>query len=338
MFKSIDIQEQKEVIIIDPQWDKHSIESLRYRGQNNQLICPECKQPVLVKAGDVKQWHFAHRDTGSCPLRNESESVLRGRIILYRWLSRKYPGKVSLEKAIPDVELPRPLDCYLETNKGKKFAYWIRDSGFRSHGTIKQQFYGQDIYFQMIFLSNMIRKAPDDPSALVLTPTERTFAYRSEYNQIYYSSNNSALTYLDLTTQFLHTFRGLFLVHKPQIFSYKKKLSKHLDQILISPKNGEFVYPGEYEKLKLLNKKYEREQNNTKKKIEKINLEINKIIQHTPVEDKNEQDHSISDEQNHLNYMTKTYPCIKCRKHTKEWVKLDLSTNTCICRNCIRKT
>ncbi|MBF0451145.1 MAG: hypothetical protein HQK75_10610 [Candidatus Magnetomorum sp.] len=35
------------------------MEELRYSGQNNQLICPECEQPVLVKAGEIKQWHFS---------------------------------------------------------------------------------------------------------------------------------------------------------------------------------------------------------------------------------------------------------------------------------------
>jgi len=337
MFKAIDIKEQKEIIIIDDQWNKQSIEDLRYSGQNNQLICPECEQPVLVKAGDVKQWHFAHRDTGSCPLRNESEAVLRGRIMLYRWLSKKYPGKVSLEKSISDIDLKRPLDCYIETDKGKKFAYWILDSGFRSHGKIKKQFLGQDISFQIIFISNMIRKGPDDPSTLVLTPTERSFAYRSEYNQLYLSTIDSALTYLDLTTQYLHTFRGLFIIHKPQIFSYKKQLSEPLDKILISPKNGEFVYPGEYEKLKLLKNKYVQKQNNISTEKNTINIKKNKLINHLSFNKNDNRNQSISTD-NDLDYLTKTYPCKKCRKHTRKWVKLDLSTNTCICRNCISKS
>ena len=345
MFKAIDIIKQNEIIIIDDQWNKHSIEELRDRGRNNQLTCPECQQPVLVKAGEVKQWHFAHRDTGSCTLRNESESVLRSRIILYRWLSKKYPGKVSLEKAISDIDLPRPLDCYIETDKGKKFAYWILDSGFRSHEKIKTQFLGQDTYIQLVFLSNMIRKGANDKYSLVLTPTERSFAYRSEYNQLYHSSIDSALTYLDLATQYLHTFRGLFIIHKPQIFSYKKQLSEQIDKILISPKNGEFVYPGEYEKLKLLKNKYvseqknistKSEQKNISTKIEKNHLKNNKIFQHSSIKNNNFQGESISND-NPFDYLTKTYPCNKCRKHTKEWVKLDLSTKTCICRNCISK-
>ena len=322
MFKAIDINDQKEIIIIDDRWNKHTIEGLRYKGQKNQLKCPVCDQPVLVKAGEVKQWHFAHRDTGSCPLRNESESVLRGRIILYRWLSKKYPGKVSLEKAIPDIDLPRPLDCFIETDTGNKFAYWILESGFRSHGKIKKQFVCQDIDIQMIFLSNMIRKGPNDQSSLVLTPTERSFAYRSEYNQLYHSTSDAALTYLDFTTQYLHTFRGLFLIHKPQIFAYKSKLSEQIDNVLISPKNGEFVYPGEYEKLKLFRSKSLKSSDNNN--INKKKKYKDKLIS--------------NDNPNPIDYLTKTYPCKKCGKKTNEWVKLDMSTNTCVCRNCIRKS
>ncbi|KPA09752.1 Competence-induced protein CoiA-like protein, partial [Candidatus Magnetomorum sp. HK-1] len=285
-------------------------EELRYRGQNNQLNCPVCDQPVLVKAGEVKQWHFAHRDTGSCPLRNESESVLRGRIILYRWLSNKYPAKVSLEKTISDIDLPRPFDCYIETDTGNKFAYWILESGFRSHGKIKKQFIWQDIHIQMIFLSNMIRKGPDDKSTLLLTPTERSFAYRSEYNQLYHSTSDSALTYLDLTTQYLHTFRGLFLIHKPHIFAYKTKLSEQIVNVLISPKNGEFVYPGEYEKLKSL-------RNMSLKSSDNNNTKKNKSYRRSIKKKRNYHHESISNG-NHLDYLTKTYPCIKCGKQTNE--------------------
>jgi len=326
MFKSIDIKNQKEIIIIDDQWNKQSIESLRTCGQKNQLICPECKQPVLVKAGEIKQWHFAHRDTGSCPLRNESESVLRGRIILYRWLSKKYPGNVTLEKNISDIDLPRPLDCYIETNKGKKFAYWILESGFRSHGKIKNQLFGQNVH--MVFLSNMIRKGMSECPSLALTPTERSFAYRSEYNQLYSETKDSTLTYLDIATQYLYTYRGLFLIHKPQFFSYKKRLSDQLDNVLISPKNGEFVYPGEYEKLQLIKNKYVTEQNN----ISTQGRKRKQFVRNDSVKNDDDCDADFSNDP--LGYMTKAYPCKKCKKLTKEWIKLDLSTQTCICREC----
>ncbi|ETR66034.1 MAG: hypothetical protein OMM_05825 [Candidatus Magnetoglobus multicellularis str. Araruama] len=150
----------------------------------------------------------------------------------------------------------------------------------------------------MIFLSNMIRKGPDDQSSLVLTPTERSFAYRSEYNQLYHSTSDSALTYLDLTTQYLHTFRGLFLIHKPQIFAYKTKLSEPIDNVLISPKNGEFVYPGEYEELKSLrNKLLNASDNNNINKIKSYQRSIKKK--------KNYQDKSISND-NPIDYLTKT--------------------------------
>jgi len=337
MFKAIDKKEQKEIIIIDDRWNKHSIEELRSCAQNNQLICPECRQPVLVKAGEIKQWHFAHRDTGSCPLTNESQSVLKGRCILYRWLSQKYPGKVSLEKSISDIDLPRPLDCYIETDIKKRFAYWILESGFRSHGKIKEQLIGKDVYFQMVFLANMIRKGPEELSTLVLTPTERSFAYRSEYNQLYSETKDAALTYLDLTNQYLHTFRGLFIVHKPQIFSYKKRLSEQLDKVLISPKNGEFVYPGEYEKLKWIKNKGVTAQNNTGTKSHKNTIPKNKVVKQKSVIKNADRDESISNG-NPLDYMTKAYPCKKCNKLTKDWVKLNLSTQTCICRNCINKS
>jgi len=362
MFKSIDMQNRTEIIIIDKQWNKHSIEPLRQKGQANQLICPQCKQPVIVKAGEIKQWHFAHRDTGTCPLRNESERVLLGRTILYHWLCTKYPGKITLEKKISGLDLPKLLDCHVTTDSGKQFAYWILESGFRSHRAIKDEFYGKDIFIHFVFLSNMIRHVKSDGiSSLALTPTERSFAYVSEYNSLYTNHFllNAALTYLELSSRRLITFRGLGCVHKPQIYSYKQKLVENLDNILISPQNGEFVYPGEYEKRKSLQAKLSKindKSTSVKKKDHKLNHKstFSMAPKLSSKETKSTESDPLAEESTFskasklssketkltesdpLAYLDKEYTCKKCGKQTKEWVKLDMSTNYCICRQCMK--
>jgi len=346
MFKAIDTQNRTEIIIIDKKWDKHAIDPLRKKGQAKQIICPQCKQPVIVKAGEIKQWHFAHRDTGTCPLRNESEHVLLGRTFLYHWLCAKYPGKVTLEKEISGLDLPKLLDCHVTTDSGKQFAYWILESGFRSHRAIKDLFYGQDVFIHFVFLSNMIRHVKSDSiSSLALTPTERSFAYVSEYNSLYtdHFLLNAALTYLELSSRCLITFRGLGCIHKPQVYSYKQKLVEKLDNILISPQNGEFVYPGEYEKRKSLLAKSDYEKRKPLlAKLSQMNDDsrpTKKNEHHSKQKFKLSMSPKLSSnetESDPLAYLHKEYPCKKCGKQTKEWVKLDMSTNYCICHQCMK--
>lgn len=37
------------------------IDVWRRAGDNNELICEECGRPVLLRAGDIRQPHFAHK-------------------------------------------------------------------------------------------------------------------------------------------------------------------------------------------------------------------------------------------------------------------------------------
>ncbi len=72
------------------------------RLKNIPLFCPQCGQPVVVKAGDVNIPHFAHRSTFSCNFFSEPESPrhLAGKNDLFQWITKTHPA--TLESVLPD--------------------------------------------------------------------------------------------------------------------------------------------------------------------------------------------------------------------------------------------
>lgn len=58
-----------------------------------------------------------------------------------------------------------------------------------------------------------------------------------------------SLHYLDAEQRTLTTFRGLHLVHLPHVFAGQKERHS-LATIQVSPQTGEFVHPGEYDRLR----------------------------------------------------------------------------------------
>ena len=240
MLRSLDVSTGSDVIILGySSWD-NSINRVREKCKSGEIVCPECKQQVVVKAGEKKINHFAQKSLGSCPLSSiESANVLQGRKLLYEWLSKKltskYPDnhKLVLEKTFPCEELRRPIDCYVELPNGKKFAYLILDSGIRSFGEIKQFFYFMEIPLVRIFLGNMMR-LDLEKELLRLTPTERESITSEEFS----------LSYLDIESRKYTAYGGLNLRHSPHEYQFVNSISHDLSKMLISPKSGQLVHPG----------------------------------------------------------------------------------------------
>ncbi|MCP4297718.1 MAG: hypothetical protein GY786_19130, partial [Proteobacteria bacterium] len=256
MFKALGRQVEEEIIILDPYWNENTIVPLRKTGRKDDLICPVCKQPVHVRAGKKKRWHFAHKDLSNCPLKHESPNILQARGLLYSWLKTKLGDKVTIEKHFPSTNLPRPIDCFVEMSSDKKIGYWILEKGIRDRWALQQTFSYLGISIIWIPLEDMLKVDEENPDSVHLTPTERDLLFFSEYNQLY-SQFDSALTYLNLSEQTALTLRGLNCIHLPQVYRCNIKMKNDLSQMLFSPQTGELVHPGEHERLEELRKEIE---------------------------------------------------------------------------------
>lgn len=361
MFKAQKGLTEEEIIILDPFWNEDTIDSLRDQGRDDNLICPICKQPVLVRAGRKKRWHFAHKDLSDCPLKHESPNILQARVLLYSWLKTKLGEQVTIEKHFPGTNLPRPIDCYVELSNQQKIGYWIMERGIRDRWTLQHTFSNLDMSIIWVPLLDMLRVDEENPGAVHLTPTERDITFFSDYNQIY-SHFDSTLSYLDVDNKAVLTLRGLNCVHLPQKYQYDVKLVNALDEMLFFPQTGELVHPGEHERLEELKKEIEEqerlraiEEQKRREEERKRQAELEKqrqiIFPHAKKQTKHEWNNipnpppspkpfkKDKKESELYSYINKPYPCRICGIMTANWSSLDLGSNTCICsRECLTKS
>lgn len=79
--------------------------------------CEVCKEPVVLKKGKRKKWHFAHRPDSKCLSDGKTESDLHmtGKKLLFQWLDQSY--ETEMEKFIPLIH--RKADVLVTINKQK---------------------------------------------------------------------------------------------------------------------------------------------------------------------------------------------------------------------------
>ncbi|OGV39509.1 MAG: hypothetical protein A2X48_12800 [Lentisphaerae bacterium GWF2_49_21] len=254
MFKSLNIQTGQDVVSIDPAWSHaKAIEILRSLGRQNYLSCPGCRNHVLLRAGEERRRHFAHKHlSDDCVYEDESSDLRNARAVLYEWLVSKYGDAVTIEKKLDD-DMHRPVDCWVE--KGSKiFAYWIFTSGMKpeERDWLKYVSFAQEKNVNWVFTSGMMKIDTENPRHLSLTTTERDFMKPSVYDELdgesYDADVRQSLHYLNADSRILTTYRNLLPFHKPQVYAGDKRTSS-LSELMISPANGEFVHPGEHEQL-----------------------------------------------------------------------------------------
>lgn len=355
----MDSTTNRDVVILDPQWNTTTIEILRSKGSEDHLLCPTCKQPVRVRAGEKKRWHFAHKTLNDCPLAHESPNVLQARSLLYEWLRSKLGDAVTIEKHFPDSNLPRPIDCYFETSADHKIGYWILEKGIRSRYLMQSALRDLGVCIQWVLLSNMARIDMEDFESIHLSPTERDFIFSSKYNSIY-SEHDQALNYLDVNESTVITYRGLYCVHLPQLYRWHAKLQNALANMLVLKATGELIHPGEYEELQEFEKQQQMEKQRRELQRQKQEEELRRRQEQIRKEQLTKQ-RDIETQQKErvitastarttrppekrercgagVDFLEGAYKCAVCGMFTKDWTVFDSKTNTCVCsRECLRK-
>ncbi len=260
MFKCIDKKRQQEIIILDYERDDSGLPDLRKTGRSDGLMCPECKQSVLVKAGLLKAWHFAHKDLGACPLATESASVLMARRMLYHWLSAKFVQRMESspsEKARITVEkkmfhsVERCADCFVEQPGRQGFGYLILEKGMRNRTELEAA--TKKGILHPVFLGSMLKRADGTQSEFDLTPTERGLMVSTKYDHAY-GGGEGSLQYLDCESKTVTTLRALVLSHSPQRYWATRVLVHPLVDML-TDRTGILIHPGEHEKLRVYEEK-----------------------------------------------------------------------------------
>lgn len=359
MFKCVDKFRQQEIIILDFE-NNDELAGLRQSGRTDGLLCPECRQPVHVKAGMEKAWHFAHKDLGSCPLAVETANVLAARRLLYRWLVSKHVdrqgltpanrAKVTVEKRMIGA-LHRPVDCYVETPGGKGFGYWILERSMRNRDALENTVHRGTLH--PVFLQPMLKQVEPDGTEFDLSATERGLTVRDKYAP-QYGGGEGCLHYLDFESTCLTTLRALFLRHAPQRYHAAHVLINPIEGIL-TDQTGVFIHPGEHDVLCAYEAK-EAKRERKRKQQEKERQErqcadrlARKTQQRRAMESKavglqridpNDRDSGEYLKEQELPEITRKamgllpLQCERCGKATKDWISSTPGKGKCICRQC----
>jgi hypothetical protein len=337
MFKAMDEETGQPVIILDV-IDGDSLKCLRDQGRSGRLTCPMCHHCVRVKAGDIKRHHFAHWSLANCPAANESSELLHAREILYCWLKNKFPKGVTLEKWITD--LPHPIDCWVETGASTSFAYWIveknRNLDYRNKVAAAERSSG--VPWNFILLSSMMHPTNTSPEELILSPTERAFLRRSDYDAVHaWNRANScgSLHYMDPVRRELTTYRSLCRGTCRQQY-HGVKLNSPVDQLLLTPKTGALCHPGEKETFLAWRVKEKKRLDEERQ----YRAQMQHLHSPAPV--------AVPSGRRSARSLETVPPlpaapetpegvCMECGQRTRDWWMYSGKTGQCRCNPCLRK-
>jgi Competence protein CoiA-like family len=338
MFKALHKPDGEEIVILDPRW-RRQLDTLRRFDARDELLCQGCLQPVRVRAGDVKRWHFAHKHLQNCPFEFESPVLLQCRAILYEWLVLQLnENVVTLEKSL---SLPRPVDCWVSGPAGEA-GYWIIENRMPpvERQSLAAGLAGICPHPIWVFTASMLHTEDDNPERPYLTTTEREFMRSTGYDavvQSVYGLPGASLHYLDSDQEKMITLRGLQVFHRPQLYS-GYRYENPLSQVSRDPVDGGFIHPGEAEQLgrfrtAIRSREYERQ-----KTEQRINLKMAELLGDLHTRPAPPARSSV-EYQNQLDGAGEAGlpKCIYCGQATDDYWYLSRADNTCKCRNCYRE-
>ncbi len=259
MLKGIDTRTGEFVISIDPQW-KTDVDPLRESCRREAILCPECKQPVTLRAGDERIWHFAHRADSGCPLKSESAAVLYAKEMLYKLLQERFGNRVSLEEIIPGATDAERADCVVSLDTGK-IAYCIVEKQLRNHDDFMAMRKKAYTSVQWIILPQLLKTAHDNPQQFLLSATARDLAARDGVDRVYasYRSKNiGSLCCADAERGLFIIARGLRLCHPPNVFEPAAILEIPSAQAIVDDRSGQLLFPDEAPRLKEWQREFEK--------------------------------------------------------------------------------
>ncbi|HPM79118.1 MAG TPA: competence protein CoiA family protein [Candidatus Anammoximicrobium sp.] len=370
MFKALDTELDRHVVSLDPAWDGQ-IEVLRGWGRAGRLVCPVCRQAVLLRAGEIMRRHFAHKDLSQCPLSRESAELLAGRAALYAWLNTKFPDGVTLEKhfeadAAEEYQLPRGVDCWVERPGKRSLAYWLVDGKIDPDDRVQIPRFleARNAALNWVFLPRDARRGRL-PGRANLSATERALLTPSEFDAVYSEGGGSegSLHCLDPDSQVLTTYRALVCVELPQYYE-GREVATELKQVLVLPGTGEFVHPGEYERLLVVREELRRQEEARRKAqeaAERRRAERATAAQAAAARAAVQAGPAKSPPSDRTQAPAKPFDflaartswlnrpetpaaieepegtCTLCGRRTRDWVVFDTKTGECKCRECLRK-
>ena len=333
MFTAKIKQDSVVLNVLDAKWQEQG-ELLRGLTQRGELVCPHCGQDILLRDGEVRRRHFAHRTLAECPFKEQSAEVLDIKVKLYAWLESRLPGKVKMDCRldIPGKEVF--WDFLVEGENGRQFGYWIFDRQIRDREDRLDAARDQGIRPVIFHTKSVLNYYSKE--VLELTASQREFSRRSLYDEAL-QVQGGHLHFLNREGA-VKIFRGLKLYHKPNLYEWELRRIGPLNEAQLDVSNGELVFPEDQkakQKFAELKKKRELEKAARRKKPPAAKKTPPKSsLFYRPQHSVRKISHVRESPAGGENRFNQPYECEACGQMTRDWIKLIPKTGKCLCRVC----
>ncbi|MCP3742199.1 competence protein CoiA [Rossellomorea sp. BNER] len=192
----------------------YSKAQLKKMNNESTFYCPQCTEKVILKIGTHKIPHFAHLIGSNCSSEPETPQHIKGKILLYRALTKKY-SHVELEKFFPQIR--QRADVALKS-KGNLYAIEYQCSGISEEELIKRTsgYERIDVHVLWLLGKKIESKFQHGNQYVLLSPLQQMFIQFSEKNGYW-------LPYLNSEEGVIHYYSDLIPVSnrkfKASIFS-----------------------------------------------------------------------------------------------------------------------
>lgn len=238
MFVAHRTSNNTRVTSIARQWDSN-VEALRQMAASGDLVCPGCEQLLWLRTGELRRRHFAHRTLKECPLGHKSAELFDAQFQLYRWLDSKFPGQVEMELALPDAGDVKAPDLQVQLSPEVRAVYWLLDRQMHHREALLNLRRRPNLHVHFIHTQSALKLNSD--SELALTASQRDFTTVSGFDRLGSVPGDGHLCFLNTEESNLLIYRGLWMVHSPNLFCWSLLTQCLLQDALVSPKTGEIV-------------------------------------------------------------------------------------------------
>ncbi|ULM96437.1 competence protein CoiA-like protein [Peribacillus frigoritolerans] len=247
------ITSEKETLIAS----NCEVDRTKKLSKEKQLYCPNCQSTVIFKPGNIYRSHFAHFNS-ECVVTNyepETTSHIKGKQILFEWLSKNYPDAVvQYEVYIPETK--QIADVFVihsgEGMEGVRWAFEFQHSPLSSKDWENRHELYQSVGIQDFWILDKAKYMRFSKAQGITDARNRKDLETAIYNEsglcYFLDLSTSELTIdFEFTTSYeTRNVRGInrrnpYTYHSPIIHSFS------LDQAMIRMNeefmHGAFVFP-----------------------------------------------------------------------------------------------
>ena len=245
---------EKECVLALPDYEEIAeLAAMREWARAGRVVCPVCREKLLLRAGEKRCVHLAHRVLADCPHAHVSVAIIETRRLLYRFFQDriqrgKLIGPIELEPNVSGLSDGACVDLILRREARPPVAIVLLEAGLKPdpRWMLRSVIREQGFAFRPVFLSSTLKPKEDTAGVFLLNPTQRDMTHKSLFglSEDDYGMRD-ALHFVDYERAHWTSLRGLHLEHPPQVYGTESVRHSPMSELLWSESQAEWTHPGE---------------------------------------------------------------------------------------------